>query len=141
MAKKTFEKHDLGGVVIQYSKGPNLTITIGKEKRSIKKTDLWMLVFMNSKGKAQDDLIPVWEKEMLQFTRQHQIRATRDIKAGEMIKYHCDVNVPKIVVESLLRKEGVTDPSAVMKPAEEIPKDDIELRRRGLTRGEVKRES
>ena len=119
MAKKFGEKHEISGAVFEYEpKTKYVNITIGKEKRRLKKTDLWMLVFMMSKGKQQDDLIPVWEKEMVQFTRQHQIKATKDIKAGEMIKFHCDVNVPKIVVESLLAKEGITDPSTVMKPME-----------------------
>ncbi len=119
MSNKFGEKHEIGGAIFEYEKKTKyLTITVGKEKRRLKKTDLWMLVFMMSKGKQQDDLIPVWEKEMVQFTRQHQIKATKDIKAGEMIKFHCDVNVPKIVVESLLAKEGITDPSTVMKPME-----------------------
>ena len=125
MAKKKFGgEHEIGGVKFKYDKTPFVTITIGKEVRKVKKSDVWMLVFMNSKGKQQDDLIPVWEKEMVQFTRQHIITATRDVKAGEKLKFHCDVNVPKIVVDSLLRKEGITDPSSVMKEAEAIPPDE-----------------
>lgn len=117
MSNKFGEKHEISGTVFEYEpKTKYLTITIGKEKRRLKKTDLWMLVFMMSKGKQQDDLIPVWEKDMVQFTRQHKIKATKDIKAGEMVQFHCDVNVPKIVVESLLLENGITDPSTVMKP-------------------------
>ena len=118
MSKKTFEKHDLGGVVFQYSKGPNLTVTIGKEKRTIKKTDLWMLVFMNAKGKTQDDLIPVWEKEMVQFIRQYEIVCKKDMKAGEKMTFHAKIDVLKIVVESIIKKEGI-DPATIF-PKKEL---------------------
>jgi hypothetical protein len=115
------EEHDISGVKFKYEKGkPYVTIRIEKDQRRIKKTDLWMLVFMMSKGKQQDDLIPVWEKDMIQFTRQHKVRATKDIKAGEMVEFHCDVNVPKIVVDSLLKKEGIEDPNTVIKPMEKV---------------------
>ena len=132
MNKKTLARdgiHDIGGVKFNYEKTtPYIWVSIGSEKKRIKKNDLWMLVFMMSKGKTQDQLIPVWEKEMVQFTRQHYIKATRDIKEGETIQFHCDVNVPKIVVDSLLAKEGVT-PTDVMVKAEELPKDTLELER------------
>lgn len=120
MSKKKFgEDHEISGVRFKYEKKTKyLTIEIGDQKRRLKKTDLWMLVFMMSKDKQQDDLIPVWEKDMVQFTRFHTIKATKDIKEGEIIKFHCDVNVPKIVVDSLLVKEGVTDPASVMKEAD-----------------------
>ena len=123
MSKKFGEKHTISGVTFDYQKGEFLTVSIGDKTKKIKKTDLWMLVFMMSKGKTQDDLIPVWEKEMMQFTRQHQIKVTRDVKAGEYMKFHCDVNVPKIVVASILKDEGAECDVDALKPAESIPKD------------------
>lgn len=121
MADKKFgNNHKIGEVTFNYEKTPYLSIAIGKQKARIKKTDLWMLVFMMSKGKTQDDLIPVWEKEMVQFTRQHKVRAGKDIKAGEEVIFNCDVNIPRIVVESLLKKEGIDDPNTVMKSSKEL---------------------
>lgn len=121
MAKKTFgNNHEIGGVKFKYEKSPYLTVSIGSVSRRIKKTDLWMLVFMMSKGKTQDDLIPVWEKEMVQFVRQYKIIAKNDMKAGETIVFNANINIPKIVVESLLKKEGIEDPSTVMLPTPEV---------------------
>lgn len=112
MSKKEFEKQEIGGVSFQYLKGKGVTITIGKEKRTIPKNDLWMIVFMNSKGKTQDQLVPVWQKDMMQFVRQYEIVAKKDMKAGDKLTFHANIDVPKVVVESLLKKEGVLDPVA-----------------------------
>lgn len=121
MAKKEFEKQEIGGVTFQYLKGKGVTITIGREKRTIPKNDLWMIVFLNSKGKTQDQLVPVWQKDMMQFVRQYEIVAKTDMKAGDRLRFHANIDVPKVVVESLLAKEGVADPKALiasMAPAE-----------------------
>lgn len=128
--KKFAEDHEISGVKFKYEKVTKfLTIEIGNEKRRLKKSDLWMLVFMMSKGKQQDDLIPVWEKNMVQFTRQHQIRATRDIKEGEMLKFHCDVNVPQIVLDSITQKEGIK----MLEKATVIPLDTPEEEKKALS--------
>lgn len=83
-------------------------LNLGKQKTRIKKTDLWMMVFMMTKDKKQkDDLISEQDREMMQFVRQHQVRATKDIKEGELMIFNCKVNVPLIVVDSIVKKEGL----------------------------------
>jgi hypothetical protein len=78
-------------------------VKIGNEETSVKRTDLWMMVFMTNGGKRQDDLLEVKQNEMMQFVRQHQVKATKDIKEGELITVNCNVNVPQVVVDSLLK--------------------------------------
>ena len=91
-----------------------LHLKLGTEKAKIKYTDLWMMTFVLGNHKQQDDLIPVEDKEMMVFVRQHQVKATKDIKEGEMITVNCNVNVPVVVVESLLKKEGIEDIKSVL---------------------------
>lgn len=93
-------------------------VKIGDEQASVKRTDLWMMVFMTNGGKKQDDLLNVEQKEMMTFVRQHQIKATKDIKTGEMITVNCNVNVPLVVVESLLKEKGVEDITKVLRKTE-----------------------
>ena len=89
-------------------------VKIGNEEASVKRTDLWMMVFMTNAGKRQDDLLEVNQKEMMTFVRQHQVKATKDIKEGEMITVNCNVNVPQTVVDSVLKEKGI-DPKVLTK--------------------------
>ncbi len=115
--KNTFT---LGSVTFKYApKSKEFKVTVGDEVRYIRFQDLWMMIYMVSDQKNKDDLIPVLKNEIMVFARKHTIKATKDIKAGEIINCHCEVNVPKIVVESLLKEHGVEDPQSVMKRTEE----------------------
>ena len=118
MLKKP-QTFDLGEAVFKYDpKTKWIHLTLGKEKTRIKQNDLWMMTFMISKEKQQDDLIPDKDQDMMQFVRQHQIRAKKDIKEGEMITVNCNVNVPQVVVDSLLKEKGVEDITKVLKKTE-----------------------
>lgn len=100
--KQTFT---FGDVVFTVDpKKPHIVMSLGKEKRSIKKNELWTMVFAISKKKKQADLIPVTSKEMMQFVRQVEFKATKDIKAGEVMKFHLPINIPMTVVQAALNE-------------------------------------
>lgn len=88
-------------------KKSNIAVRVGDMRFSIKKNELWAMVFAISSQKEQDDLIPKTKNEMMQFDRVHTIKATKDIKAGETIKFHCHVDVPLTIVEAHLTKEDM----------------------------------
>ncbi len=121
MALTKKQDFDMDGVVFTCDPRTKwVTVKIGAKKGRVKKNDLWMMVFMISKEKQQDDMIPEEDIEMMQFVRQHQVKATKDIKAGEMITVNCNVNVPMTVVESLLKKEGIENPQTVITKTSEL---------------------
>ena len=116
MTLKTKQNFEFNGATFKFDpKTKWMHLKIGKEKARIKHNDLWMMVFMTSGQKKQDDLIEIDSRDMMQFVRQHQVKATKDIKEGEMITVNCNVNVPLVVVESLLKKEGIEDVTTVLK--------------------------
>lgn len=86
-------------------KKPHIVMTVGKEKYSIKKNEIWSMAYMMSKEKEQADLIPVQKKEMVEFWKQVEIRATKDIKAGETIKTHIRISIPVEMANAELTKD------------------------------------
>ncbi len=110
------QQFEMEGITFKYNpKSKWVNFKAGTQKGRIKQKDLWMMTFMITKDKKQqDDLITEQDREMMQFVRQHQIKCTRDMKEGEMITVNCNVNVPVIVVESLLKSKGIEDPKTVM---------------------------
>jgi len=81
----------------------------GAKVKMVLKNELWLMMYTISQVKAQDDLIPAFKKEMMQFDRVHTIKATKDIKEGEIIKFHCHVDVPLTIVESTLTAGDVAE--------------------------------
>lgn len=82
-----------------------IKIKIGKESSRIKKKDLWQIAFMISDVMKQDELLPAQQITMMEFDREHMVKAEKDIKAGEIVKFHCHVSVPKVIVDHLLEKK------------------------------------
>lgn len=120
MTLKTKQNFEFDNITFKYDpKTKWVNVKISKEKGRIKQNDLWMMTFMISKERQQDDMMPDKDRDMMQFVRQHQIRATKDIKAGEMITVNCNVNVPMVVVDSLLKERGV-EPKEVLLPTTKL---------------------
>lgn len=80
-----------------------LRVIVGdKELTSmVKKVDLWGAVFAITDGKMQDDLMPVRQTQMMTFERIHSVRAKRDIKKGDVLRFKSKIDVPLTIVESL----------------------------------------
>lgn len=93
----------------------SVLIKAGVNKYTIKKSDLWQMAFMISKDKEQDDLIPVEKRPMMRFTRLFKVKATKDLKKGEIMEFHTEIDVPLMVVDQLLQEKGV-ELETVIKP-------------------------
>ncbi len=115
------QQFEMDNIIFKYTpKSKWVNVKIGKEKGRLQQKDLWMMVFMITKDKKQqDDMVTEQDREMMQFVRQHQVKATKDIKAGEMITVNCNVNVPQVVVDSILKGKGV-DPKKALFQSEEL---------------------
>lgn len=87
-----------------------VTITIGNKenKKSIRVhyKELWSAVWVLGDKEFKDQLIPVQKTQCMLFSRQHKVRATRDIKQGDEINFWCEVSVEKTVVEAIAEKNG-----------------------------------
>lgn len=75
----------------------------GKEvaKTRIKRMDLWSMVYAMSGPNEQDMMTPVRQSEVVTYRRIHNIKITKPVKVGDIIKCKCEINVEKTVVEGL----------------------------------------
>ena len=96
----------IGKATITPLAGGRVCITIGTQKTEIDYKELWGVVFVLGEGQYRDDMLPVQKKEMMVFSRKHVIEAQKDIKKGEKLNVWCEVNIPKIVVESIAEENG-----------------------------------
>ena len=104
--KKTF---NLGkGLYLKFNPASDSVIfKFGRQEEKMKRTDLWMMVFSMMDDDLQDRMIPTKKTEMEKFVRTHSIKATRDIQAGEIVKFHCEIDIPAVVAEGIRNpKEG-----------------------------------
>lgn len=120
-----------------YGKGNDtITFTIDPKKATVvikgwgyktqmRKSDLWQLAFLISKHKDQDELIPIEKRPMMKFTRIFKVQAKKDMKAGEVLEFHTEIDVPLMVVEQLLNDHGKTVKD-VVKPEELVIPSDVD---------------
>lgn len=86
-------------------KKPHVILELDGKRQNIKKNELWMMVFAISKVKKQADLIPVVQQEMVPFYRSVSVRASKDMKAGEVIKTNIKIDIPLTIVQAQLTAE------------------------------------
>lgn len=114
---KTFTYGDISFTIDPLK--PRVVVKMGSLKTTMKKSDLWQMAFLITKDKEkQADLIPVTKRPMMKITRLFKIKATKDLKAGDIIEFHTDIDVPLAVVDSVLKEHGKTLEDI-------IPKEDI----------------
>ena len=73
----------------------------GKDAKRFNKVDLWALVYAISGPEEQDKMMPTKQTEVLTYKRIHNVKLKKPMKAGEIMKVHCEMNVEKTVVEGL----------------------------------------
>ncbi len=113
--KQTFKFGDVKFIV--NPKNPSVIVQVENgQKASIKKIDLWGMVFAISDSKKQEGLIPVQKSEMMEIDRVHTIKATKDIKEGETVKFHCHISVPLALAEAQLTKEDIESAKKISTP-------------------------
>ena len=83
-----------------------VTLEIGGKKTRVHYKELWGVVFVLGDGKYRDEMLPVRKEERMMFSRKLQIKAKKDIKAGEIITVWAEFDVAKDVVESIAEKNG-----------------------------------
>lgn len=108
------------GEKVSFTIDPKLTTVLvkcGPHKIKMRKSDLWQLAFMISKQKDQDELIPIEKRPMMKFMRIFKVQARKDMKAGEVMEFHTEIDVPLMVVDQLLKEHGV-ELKDVIKPEE-----------------------
>lgn len=96
----------IGELTIEPAKDGKLTMSIGKTKAEVEYKELWGAVWYLGNHEFRDEILPIQKKEMMVFARVHTMEATKDIKKGERIQVHCEINIPQTVVEAIAEKEG-----------------------------------
>lgn len=105
MASKT-KTMQVGDLTITPLKNMQVRLTMGGKSCEVLYKDLWGATFMLGDKKYQEAMIPVQKKEMMVFSRKHQVRATHDIKKGDILNFWCEVNIPQMIVESIAKENG-----------------------------------
>jgi hypothetical protein len=98
--KKTFNLGD--GLLLKFNPASdNVIFKFGRHESKVKRTDLWMMVFSMMDQDMQDKMIPEKKTEMERFVRTHNIKIIKDLKAGDIVKFHCEIDVPAVVAEGM----------------------------------------
>ncbi len=108
MKKKEDKTLKIGDITVTPLKGGKLRLSMGDEKTEVEYKDLWGVAFLLGKDDKDrlDQLVPVQKKEMMVFSRKHQILLSKDMKHGETVNVWCEVNVPLTVVEAIAEVNG-----------------------------------
>jgi len=86
-----------------------IKFTIGKSEAIIPRAELFQLLFTVSNAEQQAEMMTVKKEEVRPHARKHMVKLTKDMKAGEIMNVHCEVNIPLILEESFKQefiKEG-----------------------------------
>lgn len=79
-----------------------IKITLDGKEAIMERDDLYALMMLFGDEEQQSDLIPVKQQEVRAITRMLTVRANKDIKRGQAIKFAYEYFVPTRVYESLL---------------------------------------
>ena len=64
---------------------------------------------------------------MMSFYRMYKIKAEKDLKAGDTVNFHCQIDVPLAIMDSLINKETWEEAKAALIEAQTlIPRKKIE---------------
>ena len=100
LEKKTVELTD--GVLMDVDPTSEFVqLRMGDEKKMIRKSDLYSLCYIIADAENQDKLTAVRQTEVEHFTRLHQVKLKKNMRAGEVIRVRCHISVPVAVVEGL----------------------------------------
>ena len=85
---------------------PNrVKVILNGENVMVGHKELYDFIFATSDLDKLAELIPVRKLEMTRYFRQHNVEATKDIKKGEKIIVNCEIDVPTIVKNAILKEE------------------------------------
>jgi hypothetical protein len=76
-------------------------IEMGKEKMRVKISEIWAVTFALCGPEQQEKMMPVRQTEMMTYEKIYKVRATKDIRKGEVIKFRAKIDVPLTITESL----------------------------------------
>jgi len=82
--------------------GKAFKITVDGKEAILERDDLYALLMLFGDEEQQSDLIPVQQTQVRAITRLITVKAKKDIKRGEEIKFAYEYFVPGRVYESLL---------------------------------------
>lgn len=88
----------------EFDKGnPDIVKIITKEgvESTVRKGDLFQFIFLVGNPEQQKALLPHELRVMTKYIRQHKVRVTKDIKAGDELVVDCEMLVPQVVQEGL----------------------------------------
>jgi len=81
-----------------------IKFTIGNKTAIIPRAELFQLLFTVSNPIQQAEMMPVKTELVRPFARKHIVKLTKDLKKGDTVNVHCEVNIPEILVEHFKKK-------------------------------------
>jgi hypothetical protein len=96
-------KVELGtGLRIAYDeKSQTLEAEIGGKTATMTKLELWQFVFSICDPDLREQIMPVRQTEVMEYTKVHTVQLKKDMRRGEIMKVRCITHVPTTVVEGL----------------------------------------
>jgi len=76
-------------------------VKMGSEEAIIPLQEVYSFIMIAGTPEQQANLIPVKQTTVKKIIKRHVVQATKDIKKGELINFHCETNVPIEIVEGL----------------------------------------
>lgn len=90
-------------LIFETTKGKEFVVSIGKEKTTIRKSDLMGLLFLFADKKQQEDLITATEVKMKPIARLLTFKLDKDMKAGEAVKAFYQYLLPVEYADKLIK--------------------------------------
>ena len=98
----------IGDITVTPLVGGKIKLSLGDKSTTVAYKDLWGPTFLLGKDdkELQDQLVPEQKKEMMVFSRKHQIMLQKDMKKGETVNVWCEVNIPQTIVAAIAEENG-----------------------------------
>lgn len=110
-------KHDLSMEINFSPEKDHVKVSIAGTDSIVKISDLFNFVFFIANAEEQEQMMPVKSETVRKIRKIHMVKATKDVKKGDMFKFRCETNVVESVWEGLKGMMG----KEIKKSASNIP--------------------
>lgn len=89
------------GTLTSDPKKDYVVVRIEGKSTKVDKKELWLTIFMIAEPEQQEKLLTVKKTEMTIVPMVHNVKLTKDMKAGEILVVKCRTNLPSSVIEQI----------------------------------------
>ena len=114
-------KFEVGKMSVEVNWSPDVTpcktlkFTFDGKEEIVGMSDIYSMLMLFGDDKVQDAIIPVVKTEMRRIRRKLLVRATKEMKPGDIMMTHYSYDVPEDLYQKLLKEQPER-----YKPADEL---------------------